>query len=95
MNRNLQLFAFVFLAGASIAFTGCSSDKAAMTPEETKALASAAPATNTQCPISGDKVDPKDPDAPRAAYNGKTYVFCCDDCKEEFQKDPRKALDKK
>ena len=44
------------------------------------------------CPVSGDKIA-----SPKAAYNsevykGKTYYFCCADCKPAFDKNPSKYL---
>ena len=31
-----------------------------------------------------------DKTTPSAAYNGKTYYFCSDECKKEFEKNPAK-----
>jgi YHS domain-containing protein len=28
------------------------------------------------------------PDTPRSEYNGTTYYFCCESCKEEFDRHP-------
>ena len=44
------------------------------------------------CPVSGDKIA-----TPKAAYNsevykGKTYYFCCPDCKPAFDKNPSKYV---
>lgn len=43
------------------------------------------------CPVSGDGVG-----IPRQAlssrYQGKKYYFCCEKCKEEFDRDPEKYL---
>jgi YHS domain-containing protein len=35
-----------------------------------------------------------DRNTPRYLYNGTTYYFCSDDCKNEFAKDPQKYLKK-
>jgi YHS domain-containing protein len=32
------------------------------------------------------------PDAIKSQYSGKTYFFCSDGCKIEFEKDPKKYL---
>lgn len=32
------------------------------------------------------------PDVPSYAYEGKTYHFCCDSCKDRFEKDPKRFL---
>ena len=41
------------------------------------------------CPVSGKTVKKSEAKGPYA-YNGKTYYFCCDGCKEAFIKDPEK-----
>lgn len=30
--------------------------------------------------------------APSSTHNGKTYHFCCDDCKQQFDADPEKFI---
>jgi YHS domain-containing protein len=46
------------------------------------------------CPVMGNEV--KDPEnAPKSVYKGKTYYFCCPGCKEPFDKDPEKYINKK
>ena len=46
-------------------------------------------AKKVTCPVSGDPV--KDiTKADKAEYKGKTYYFCCPDCKPKFDKDPAK-----
>lgn len=46
------------------------------------------------CPVSGEKVK-KSQAAGSYEYNGKTYYFCCPNCKEKFMKDPEKYVKKK
>ncbi len=41
------------------------------------------------CPVSGKTVKKSEAKGPYV-YNGKTYYFCCDGCKEAFIKDPEK-----
>ncbi|HEV8629717.1 MAG TPA: YHS domain-containing protein [Thermoanaerobaculia bacterium] len=38
-------------------------------------------------PVCGMEVDEEDAEA-TARYSGRTYVFCSDACKEEFEDDP-------
>jgi len=45
---------------------------------------------NAQCPVSGKPIDP----TKTVFYEGKLIAFCCDDCKAEFQKDPKPYLAK-
>lgn len=44
-------------------------------------------ATNTSCPVSGEKVDPQ---SGKMTYQGQAYGFCCDDCLEMFKANPGK-----
>lgn len=41
-------------------------------------------------PICGMEVD--EATAPKAEHKGKTYYFCCDPCKEAFEKEPEKYV---
>lgn len=43
---------------------------------------------NTICPVSGDKVNMKNPVA--VEYKGEIYNLCCSMCIPEFNKDPEK-----
>ena len=45
---------------------------------------------NTECPVSGKPVNPEK----TVVYEGKVIAFCCDDCKANFQKDPKPYLAK-
>lgn len=45
-------------------------------------------------PVCGMEVDPKRPQAETFLYQGRTYYFCCDGCKGEFQKAPDSFLEK-
>ncbi|MBU2438336.1 MAG: YHS domain-containing protein [Acidobacteria bacterium] len=44
---------------------------------------------NTICPVMGNEIKDFEK-APSVEYKGKTYYFCCADCKEKFTKDPEK-----
>lgn len=45
------------------------------------------------CPVSGEAVLKSQAKA-SAVYEGKTYYFCCESCKEKFLKDPKAYLAK-
>src|SRR5262245_32991790 len=55
----------------------------------TAASTNAAP-INKECPVSGKPVDA----SKTATYEGSLVAFCCDDCKAEFEKDPKKFAGK-
>jgi YHS domain-containing protein len=46
------------------------------------------------CPVSG-KVMKKSEAKATFEYEGKTYYFCCEGCKEKFAQDPEKYIQKK
>ncbi|MDA8171970.1 MAG: YHS domain-containing protein [Nitrospiraceae bacterium] len=52
----------------------------------------AKPVGNEICPVSGEKINPKDKVS--YEYKGKIYNFCCTDCLEQFKKDPEKYINK-
>jgi Cu+-exporting ATPase len=41
------------------------------------------------------KMEIEDSTATKESYNGKTYYFCCEHCKEKFKQEPEKYLKKK
>lgn len=43
------------------------------------------------CPVSGKEITNIE-NAPKYEYKGKTYYFCCENCKEAFMKDPEKYI---
>lgn len=43
------------------------------------------------CPVTGLVVK-NVKTAPKAVYQGKTYYFCCSDCKAKFEKNPAKYV---
>jgi uncharacterized membrane protein len=45
---------------------------------------------NAQCPVSGKPIDP----TKTVLHEGVLVAFCCDDCKAQFQKDPKPFLAK-
>lgn len=46
------------------------------------------------CPVSGETIK-KSEAADSHEYNGKTYYFCCPNCKEKFLENPEKYAKKK
>jgi len=51
----------------------------------------AKPATNSLCPVTGEKVDAK---SPVTVVRGQAYRFCCAGCDKKVLADPGKYLDK-
>jgi YHS domain-containing protein len=45
-------------------------------------------------PVCGMEVDPKTATW-KSTYQGKTYYFCSSGCKEDFDKDPQRYVNKK
>lgn len=56
----------------------------------TNTVSSTATPVNEKCPVSGKPIDP----SKTLLHNGMLVAFCCDDCKEKFQKDPAPYLAK-
>jgi Cu+-exporting ATPase len=46
-----------------------------------------------KCPVSGKEFTKSDA-TPEYEYEGKTYYFCCDGCKDAFIKNPAKYIEK-
>jgi len=87
---------YLFLSCLLLA--GCAS-----TGENGSAAASASATTqasHSECLVCKKNADlacvdvTVDQNTPRYMYNGKTYYFCSNDCKQEFAKSPTKFLDK-
>lgn len=45
-------------------------------------------------PVCGMEVE-EETTALRSDYKGKTYYFCCKECKEKFDRDPKKYVREK
>jgi cytochrome c oxidase subunit II len=56
----------------------------------TATLSMAAGAEMGNCPVTGEKIDPKT--AVTYEHKGNTYTFCCAGCIEPFKKDPEKYI---
>lgn len=62
------------------------------TPQADKAKeAKPKPATNTLCPVAGEKVDAK---AKTVVVRGQEYRICCAGCDKKLAADPDKYLNK-
>jgi YHS domain-containing protein len=55
----------------------------------------AAKATAAKDPVCGMEVDPKAADVIKTQYGDKTYYFCSEKCKKDFQADPKKYVHEK
>ncbi len=44
------------------------------------------------CLVSGEKFTDASKSASKSVYKGKTYYFCCADCKPKFDADPEKYI---
>lgn len=78
----MQRLILSLLAGGLLASMGCGG------PPDSRPLAE-----DPVCLAKGDlgcirvRVDSS---TPRAVYQGRTYYFCNDECRQEFEKDPEK-----
>ena len=74
----------------TLALSGCLAASAmAADPAAPAKAATEQSATNTVCPVSGDKVGEMGKPT-YVDYKGKKVALCCKDCVKEFQKDPAK-----
>jgi YHS domain-containing protein len=48
-----------------------------------------------RCPVMGCLISDVDFAPAQSEYNGKTYYFCCEECKTKFDNNPQKYLNKK
>lgn len=49
------------------------------------------PATNTHCPVMGNKVNPAK--SPKVAVRGQEYFLCCKGCDKKLAANPDKYLE--
>lgn len=47
-----------------------------------------------KCPVCGMDVDTLNPQAV-SSYNGETYLFCCEECQQKFERNPEQYLRRK
>ncbi|HVT87439.1 MAG TPA: YHS domain-containing protein [Tepidisphaeraceae bacterium] len=90
--RRLNLFALFMALGLALLSAGCAAEAAPTTQS-----ANVIHADCLVCKMNFDlacidvAVDPK---TPQYMYNGHTYYFCSDECKDKFAKDPAKYVPK-
>jgi YHS domain-containing protein len=60
-------------------------------PGADKPAAAAKPATNTHCPVMGDKVNPAK--SPKVVVRGQEYFLCCKGCDKKLTENPDKYLE--
>ena len=76
------LLALALLPGAAMAHTGHSH----------AAKSAATHKASLVCPVTGDKIPSKAKAVGHSSYKGKTYYFCCSECKPKFDKAPAKYV---
>jgi YHS domain-containing protein len=92
MKKTAVALALTALFAVSIAPSfahGNAKHKAPAKPAVRKKIVSAV------CPVMGTKVPDVSKAAGKTVYKGKTYYFCCDECKPAFDKNPSKYAGKK
>jgi YHS domain-containing protein len=79
----------------AVAMVGCASEESLMS-----ASSATQQTAHGECLVCKRNADlacvdvDVDKNTPRAEYNGKTYYFCSDECREEFLKHPAKYAGK-
>lgn len=75
--------ALLALSGAALAHPG---------EKHTAKAAPAAKAAALICPVTGTKIASAKTAYAHETYKGKTYYFCCPECKPAFDKAPNKII---
>ncbi len=65
---------------------------AALAAPVSHAKAAAAKKTALICPVTGNKIASAAKAYNHETYKGKTYYFCCPECKPAFDKNPSKVI---
>ena len=65
---------------------------AALAAPASPAKATAAKKTSLICPVTGTKIASAAKAYNHETYKGKTYYFCCPECKPAFDKNPAKIV---
>jgi len=81
---------FVITVAALAAFSG--TILAAPIHTTKPATAAKKPAARLVCPVMGTKIASVKAAVGHSAYKGKTYYFCCPECKPRFDKNPAKFV---
>lgn len=71
----------------ALVVSGCTGPKTAQTTGPSKVVSAV-------CPVMGTKIPDVTKAAGKSVYKGKTYYFCCSQCKPEFDKNPGKYVGK-
>jgi YHS domain-containing protein len=87
MKRFVTTITAVFvLAGAFVPVLGAAKQQAR------KAVPRKAAVVSAVCPVLHTKISDVSKAAGKSVYKGKTYYFCCADCKAAFDKNPEKYI---
>lgn len=87
MNKRIIAIVVAAIFICSSAFAMCGMCAAGEKPAGDAKVA-AVKVNNAVCPVTGDKVDMKNPVT--IEYKGEIYNLCCPMCTAEFNKDPVK-----
>lgn len=74
--------ALAVLANGAIAAPSSSTKPASATARKTALI----------CPVTGTKIASAAKAYAHETYKGKTYYFCCPECKPAFDKNPKKII---
>lgn len=79
---------------ALMALAALTSGAAAAPTTQKPAPAAAKKTTKTVliCPVTGNKIASAKAAYAHETYKGKTYYFCCPECKPRFDKNPNKII---
>lgn len=76
----------------SIAALAALGSAAIAAPAHTVKAAGAAKTAALICPVTGTKIASAAKAYAHETYKGKTYYFCCPECKPAFDKNPEKVI---
>lgn len=77
---------------ALTALTALTSAAFAAPGSHAKPASTAAKRAALICPVTGDKIASAAKAYSHETYKGKTYYFCCPECKPRFDKNPDKII---
>jgi YHS domain-containing protein len=103
--RTLPAGISVVAVAFAMLLIGCQSPDQSASPATTQptapgVTASAAKCVHAECLVCKKNADlacidvEVDKATPTYAYNGKTYYFCSEECRDKFAKNPQKYLEK-
>lgn len=78
----ITVAALATLSGAAVAAPGHGAKPASATAKKAALV----------CPVTGTKIASVKDAVGHSTYKGKTYYFCCPECKPAFDKDPAKFV---